>query len=64
MVNSLKELPYEARLEKNGLTSLEYRRLRSDVNQLDPVFIKKFSTVMDETTSRGISLKLFKNGLE
>ena len=71
MVNSLKELPYEARLKKLGLPSLEYRRLRSDVievykilNQLDRVSINKFFTVMDETTTRGNSLKLFKNGLE
>ena len=54
MVNSLKELPYEARLKKLGLPSLEYRRLRSDVievykilNQLDIVSINKFFTVMD-----------------
>ena len=67
MVNSLKELPYEARLKKLGLPSLEYRRLRSDVievykilNQLDRVSINKFFTVMDETTTRGNSLKLFK----
>ena len=31
MVNSLKNLPYETRLKKLGLPSLEYRRLRSDV---------------------------------
>ena len=67
MVNSLKELSYEARLKKLGLPSLEYRRLRSDIievykilNQLDRVSINKFFTVMDETTTRGNSLKLFK----
>ena len=67
MVNSLKNLPYEARLKKLGLPSLEYRRPRSDVievykilNQLDRVSINKFFTVMDETTTRGNSLKLFK----
>ena len=64
MVNSLKNRPYEARLKKLGLPSLEYRRLRSDVievykilNQLDRVSINKFFTVMDETTTRGNSLK-------
>ena len=67
MVNSLKELSYEARLKKLGLPSLEYRRLRSDIievykilNQLDRLSINKFFTVMDETTTRGDSLKLFK----
>ena len=67
MVNYLKELSYEARLQKLGLPSLDYRRLRFDVievykllNQLDRVSINKFFTVMDETTTRGNSIKLFK----
>ena len=67
MVNSLKGLPYEERLKKIGLPSLEYRRLRADVievykimNQIDRVSINKFFTIADETTTRRNSLKLYK----
>ena len=68
LVNSLKGLPYEERLKRLGLPSLEYRRLRADVievykiiNQIDRVSINKFFIIADETTTSGNSLKLYKN---
>ena len=67
MVNSLKGLPYEERLKRLGLPTLEYRRLRADVievykiiNQIDRVSINKFFTIAEETTIRGNSQALQK----
>ena len=67
MVNCLKHLPYNERLKKLGIPSLEYRRLRADVievykivNQIDRIPIDKFFTINDELSTRSNGLKLFK----
>ena len=67
MVNCLKHLPYNERLKKLGIPSLEYRRLRADVievykivNQIDRIPIDKFFTINDEISTRNNGLKLFK----
>ena len=67
MVNCSKHLPYNERLEKLGIPSLEYRRLRTDVievykivNQIDRIPIDKFFTINDEISTRSNGLKLFK----
>ena len=67
MVNCLKHLPYNERLKKLGIPSLEYRRLRADVievhkivDQIDRMAIDKFFTINDEISTRSNGLKLFK----
>ena len=67
MVNCLKHLPYNERLKKLGIPSLEYRRLRADVievykivNQIDRIPTDKFFTINDEISTRSNGLKLFK----
>ena len=69
MVNCLKHLPYNERLKKLGIPSLEYRRLRADVIevykivfQIDRIPIDKFFTIKDKISTRSNGLKLFKNG--
>ena len=69
MVNCLKHLPYNERLKKLGIPSLEYRRLRAGVievykivNQIDRMPIDKFFTINDEISTRSNGLKQFKNG--
>ena len=67
MVNGLKHLPYNERLKKLGISSLEYRRLRADVievykivNQIDRIPIDKFFKINNVISTRSNGLKLFK----
>ena len=67
MVNCLKRLPYNERLKKLGIPSLEYRRGRADVievykivNQINRIPIDKLFTINDEISTRSNGLKLFK----
>ena len=67
IVNLSFNLPYEERLKQLWLPTLEYRRLRADVievykiiNQYDQININKFFTIMDNTTTRSNSIKLYK----
>ena len=60
-------IPYNERLKKLGIPSLEYRRLRADVievykivNQIDRIPTEKFFTINDEISTRSNGLKLFK----
>ena len=63
----LKNLPYNERLKKLGIPSLECRRLRADVievyktvNQIDRISIDKFFTINDEISTRGNGLNFIK----
>ena len=68
MVKGLKKLPYETRLKKLGIYSLERRRLRGDLIETfkiltgkEHVNCSKFFELADVTSGlRGHSLKLFK----
>ena len=68
MVKGLKKLPYETRLKKLGIYSIERRRLRGDLIETfkiltgrDHVNYSKFFELVDITSGlRGHSLKLFK----
>ena len=69
MVNCLKHLPYNERLKKLGIPSLEYRRLRADVieiykivNQIDRIPIDKF--FLRSTTKTNISRRYLNGPLE
>jgi len=68
MVKGLKKLPYETRLKKLGIYSLERRRLHGDLIETfkiltgrEDVNYSKFFELADVTRGlRGHSLKLFK----
>jgi len=68
MVKGLKSLPYETRLKRLGLYSLERRRLRGDLIEVFKILTGKehidpstFFQLTDDTTGlRGHSMKLFK----
>ena len=68
MILSIKEFPYEVRLKKLGLWSLEDRRIRADLievfNIIPGLSTVNFSTFFEYTThekTRGHPLKLNKN---
>jgi len=68
MILSIKEFPYELRLKKLGLWSLEDRRIRADLIEVFKIIhglsTVKFSTFFEYTTherTRGHPLKLNKN---
>ena len=68
MILSIKEFPYEVRLKKLGLWSLEDRRIRADLIEVFKIIhglsTVNFSTFFEYTTherTRGHPLKLNKN---
>ena len=68
MVKGLKKLPYETRLKRLGIYTLERRRLRDDLIETfkiltgkERIDFKKFFELADATSwLRGHSLKLYK----
>ena len=67
LISEIAHLPYEQRLRNLGLPTLNYRRCRSDMNQvykilnkIDDIPVDKFFTISESNRTRGHKYKLVK----